>query len=107
MRLQQPHCAHVRTVRCTPPQLRALAITHRCGKIDKDNETIASSKRFSWSVQDLNALENSLADIVTKKLCLASEYEVTYHNPLAFGRPEDVLIDKGGLSVIQTNDHKR
>ncbi|GMH87233.1 hypothetical protein TrVE_jg6913 [Triparma verrucosa] len=76
------------------------------GKIDKDNETIASSKRFSWSVQDLNALENSLADIVTKKLCLASEYEVTYHNPLAFGRPEDVLIDKGGLSVIQTNDHK-
>ncbi|GMH55048.1 hypothetical protein TrLO_g10028 [Triparma laevis f. longispina] len=76
------------------------------GKVDKDNDTIAASKRFGWSVQALNGLEKSLADIVIKKLCLASEHEVIYHNPLAFGSPEAGLMDKSGLSVVSTGDHK-
>ena len=82
----------------------ATTFTH-LSKVSID-DTIASSKRFDWSVQELNELEGIVMDIVNKKLCLASEHEARYPTAAKFGDVDDSLENVGEVVVIKSENHK-
>ena len=67
--------------------------------------TIASRKRFKWSNERLDKLEQCLEVVVEKKLLQEKEREVIYHTASAFGKFDDILLEKNGLAVVGTDDH--